>query len=398
MRRLFSRAAMIAAASLLLAAPAAAQSCQGGKSFEAWLRDFKAQAIQSGISPRAASAALDGLSFDRDVVRRDRAQGVFAQDFVQFSSRMVARYRLEKGAALIKKDAGIFRRVEQQFGVPAPVLVAFWGLETDFGANLGDSNTLRSVATLAYDCRRPDMFRTELMSALRLVDRGDLSPQEMRGPWAGELGQFQFLPSHYLNYGVDFDGDGHINLIRSDADALASAANYLTSLGWRRGEPWLQEVRVPGNLPWQEADLAIQHPRSYWVNLGVKPTGKADLPADNLPASLLLPMGKDGPAFLAYPNFQVYLKWNQSLVYSTTAAYFATRLAGAPPLDPGTARHLSVAQVKTLQQELARRGHDVGKIDGVIGEGTRAAVKQEQIRLGLPADSYPKAELLQQLR
>ncbi|MGF7159665.1 lytic murein transglycosylase [Rhodoligotrophos appendicifer] len=394
------RVRAIAAALLmtgLSAAPAFA-ACNNTGSFDRWLSSFKQEAVAQGISPATIASALDGVTLDQSVIKADRGQAVFAQSFLQFSDRMVAKYRLDKGAQLIKKYKATFDRIQQKYGVPAPVIVAFWGLETDFGANLGDKQTLRSLATLAYDCRRPDKFRVELMDALQLVQRGDLSPAQMRGPWAGELGQTQFLASNYLKYGVDFDGDGHINLISSVPDVLASTANYLDALGWQANQPWLQEVRVPADMPWEQADLATTHPRAQWVKWGVKAT-KGSLPADGMAASLILPMGKNGPAFLGYPNFRVYLEWNESLVYSLTAAYFATRLAGAPTLTRGDAPpSLSLAQGKQLQQKLAAMGYDVGKIDGIIGAGTRGAVQKVQAKLGLPADGYPTAELLARLR
>jgi hypothetical protein len=208
------------------------------------------------------------------------------------------------------------------------------------------------------------------------------------------------MPSEYYKYAVDYDGDGHRNLLRSPADVIGSTANYLVSLGWKRGEPWLQEVRVPAHLPWDQADLAIQHPRSKWAHWGVTlPDGRA-LPNDATTASLLLPMGRLGPAFLAYANFQVYLKWNASLVYSTTAAYYATRLAGAPAMGRGTGAIPAVTgeQVRELQQLLIRAGHDVGGADGKLGTQTRQAIKAMQTRLGLPADSYPTPELLARMR
>jgi lytic murein transglycosylase len=280
------------------------------------------------------------------------------------------------------------------------VIVAFWGLESDFGGNMGKEQTLRSLTSLAYDCRRSDLFRQQLMAALRIIERGDLSPSEMIGSWAGELGQTQFLPAHYYDFGVDYDGDGRRNLLRSVPDVLASTANYIAHLGWRRGEPWLQEVRVPARLAWDQADLEIRHPRSQWASWGVTLADGRPLPPGNLPASLLLPMGRFGPAFLAYSNFQVYLKWNQSLVYSTSAAYFANRLAGASVMQrPSVAvPGLSFEQNREMQQLLARRGYDVGKIDGILGQKTRVAVKAMQIKFGLAADSYPTAELLERLR
>ncbi|MCR4283612.1 MAG: peptidoglycan-binding protein, partial [Bauldia sp.] len=243
------------------------------------------------------------------------------------------------------------------------------------------------------------LFRRQLLAAIKIIDRGDLTAAEMRGPWAGEMGQVQFLAEHYLNYGVDFDGDGRVNMMTSAADSLASAANYLKALGWRRGEPWLQEVRLARELPWEQADLTVKLPLSQWAAWGVTLADGKPLPGKGPDASLHLPMGRNGPAFLAYPNFDVYLEWNNSLVYSTTAAYFAARLAGAPKVSSGSGVDLlSPAEVKELQRLLKARGYDVGKVDGIIGASTRAAVKDVQVKLGLPADSYPSKQLLAKLR
>jgi lytic murein transglycosylase len=403
MLRLKLRSMVLAAlATAALAAPAsAAVPCRNNTgSFEHWLDGFKQEAAAQGISRATISAALDGMAFDQAIINRDHGQGVFQQSFLQFSDRMVSRDRLQTGPRLVQKHASLFARIEQQYGVPAPVLVAFWGLESDFGSNNGRYPILRAVATLAYDCRRPEFFRTQLFDALRIMERGDLTPGEMIGDWAGELGPMQFTPSDYYKYAVDFDGDGRRDLVRSVPDTLASAANFLVGLGWRRGEPWLQEVRVPAELPWEEADLSVKHPRSQWVRWGVTLADGKPLPADNLPASLLLPMGRFGPAFLAYPNFQAFLGWNSAFVYATTAAYLATRLAGAPPIHrgSGTVVPLSTSQMLELQQLLARRGYLSGQVDGKLGLTTRAAVRQAQIKLGIPADSYPTMELINRLR
>jgi len=253
--------------------------------------------------------------------------------------------------------------------------------------------------TLAWDCRRGALFREELKAAMKIIERGDLRPDQMIGSWAGELGQMQFLPRHYYDYGVDYDNDGRVDLIHDIPDIIGSAAKFISSMGWRRGEPWLQQVRVTKSLPWEKADLAIQLPRSQWVAWGIEGVG-TDLPSDNLPASLLLPMGRNGPAFLAYPNFRVYTHWNQSLTYATTAAYLAARMAGAPNLNRsiGDVPSLSFGQTKELQALLKSRGYDVGEVDGKIGAGTRKAVKEMQLKLDLPADSYPTTELLTALR
>jgi lytic murein transglycosylase len=382
----------------LLAGPAAA--CHNTGSFEHWLDELKREAVAQKISQSTIESALDGLTFDPEIVRRDHGQGVFQQSFLQFSDRMASSDRIVEGKRRIQRYAALFARIEQQYGVPAPVLVSFWGLESDFGTNNGKFSVLRSIATLAFDCRRPDFFRPQLMDALRVIDRGDLSASDMIGDWAGELGGMQITPSDYYKYAVDFDGDGRRDAVHSVPDTLASAANFLGGLGWKRGQPWLQEVRVPTALPWDQADLAIQLPRSKWTALGVTLPDGRPLPADDLPASLLLLMGRNGPAFLAYPNFQAYLGWNQALVYATTAAYLATRIEGAPAVRRGNGpvALLSGAQILDLQHLLAKHGYSVGNLDGKLGLTTRAGIKQAQMKLGLPADSYPTADLIARLR
>ena len=251
--------------------PALAQrgACHKGASFEQWLDAFKREAVAQGVSQRAIAAASHLMVYDQQVVNKDRGQKVFSQTFLEFSDRMVAKHRIDGGIQRIAKNRPLFQRVEQQFGVPAPVIAAFWALETDFGGFMGNLPTIKSVTSLAYDCRRPDLFRKSLLAALKIVDHGDLSPDQMIGPFAGELGQFQFLPAHYEDYGVDYDGDGRRDLIRSTPDAVASAANYMSKIGWKRGQPWLEEVRVPAQMDWAQADLAIQHPRSQWARWGV---------------------------------------------------------------------------------------------------------------------------------
>ena len=261
------------AASLLLwlgcvTLPASAAAPCGGE-FATWLQGLKQEAAAEGISQRTIQSALGGVTYDPGIIQRDHAQGVFRQSFEQFSGRMVPP-RLARGQHLLQQYSATFARIEQQFGVPGAVIVAIWGLETDFGANSGKFPTIRSLATLAYDCRRPDKFRGEVIAALRIVDRGDMSPNEMRGAWAGEIGQTQFLPSSYLKFAVDYDGNGRRDLIHSVPDVLASTANYLKGYGWQRGQPW-----------------------------------------------------GEGTA-----NFQVLLEWNKSQVYTKTVAYFAQRLAG----------------------------------------------------------------------
>jgi lytic murein transglycosylase len=392
-------AAMIVGTALAGAGEAAAR-CRNTGSFERWLEAFKREASSSGISRAAIAAALDGVTFDPAIVRRDSGQGVFTQGFLQFAGRMAGGGRYQNGLRQMKANARLLAAIEQRFGVPPAVVAALWGLESDYGAYKGGKyQIIRSVATLAYDCRRPDFFRGQLLDALRIVQRGDLRADEMIGNWAGELGPTQFTPSDYYKHGVDFDGDGRVDMIRSVPDALASAANLLKSFGWQRGQPWLQEVRVPAQMPWQEADLTVRHPRAQWARWGVR-AAHGQLPTDNMPASLILPMGRNGPAFLAYSNFKAYIEWNAALVYSTTAAYFATRLAGAPQVGPGNAPVVvpDARQVQELQRLLIAHRFLTGEADGRMGSQTRAAVKQAQLKYGLPADSYPTPELAERLR
>lgn len=381
---------------------ASAADCQptSPSKFPSWLSGVKKEAAGMGISKRGLSG-LDGLTYDPAVIKRDRSQSVFSLTFLEFQARLISGGRMNKGAALIKQHAAIFKQVEQRYGVPASVITAFWGLETDFGGYMGDFHTIRSLATLAFDCRRPEKFRPQVFAALQILDRGDMTEEDMVGAWAGEIGQVQFLPADFLESAVDADGDGRVDLKRSIPDILMSTGSLLVNHGWQANQPWLQEVSVPEDMPWDQADIAIQHPRSQWAKWGVKLASGKSLKADKAGASLLLPMGRHGPAFLAYPNFtKVYLKWNESLIYSTTAAYFATRLAGAPPVSKGNGPvdALDYNQIMELQKILTRMGYDVGKVDGKLGAASRAAVKAVQIKLGLPADSWPTTEFLARLR
>ena len=268
--RFLFRAIAVGAVVVTPAAAALAATCGTG-SFEAWLDNFKTEAAAKGISQPVIASGLSGVTLDKSVLSRDQSQRVFSQSFEEFSGRMVPP-RLTRGANMMKQYGSVLGRIEQSYGVPGEVLVAIWGLETDYGVNIGKLSTLRSLATLAYDCRRSEMFRAELMDALRIVERGDLAPTEMRGAWAGELGQTQFMPSSWIKFAVDFDGNGRPDLLRSAPDVLASTANYLAGHGWQRGKDW-----EPGSA-----------------------------------------------------NFAVIQQWNKSQVYSRTIAYFASQLSRTP--------------------------------------------------------------------
>ncbi|HHB80242.1 MAG TPA: lytic murein transglycosylase, partial [Aliiroseovarius sp.] len=333
---------------------------------------------------------------DSRTLKADRAQGIFTTPFVEFSRKLISQNRIDNGRANLRKYKSVFDVMERKYGVSRGVLTAFWAFETDFGAFQGDFNTLNSLMTLSHDCRRPELFQPQVFSALELYEHGDFSPTGTKGAWAGEIGMVQMLPGDILESGVDGDGDGHVNLKGSAADALLSGANMLHKLGWKAGQPWLQEVVMPKDFDWAKTGLDTKLGVSQWKQMGVTPRSGSF--AGKGPASIILPQGRKGPAFIAYPNFDVYFEWNQSFVYVTTAAYFATRLEGAPIYKAGNPEPgLSRGQMKTLQKKLQARGHDIGKLDGILGAKTRAAVQKEQARLGLPSDAWPTAALLSRL-
>lgn len=384
-------------ASLLLAAPLSAQSVPCGGDFGAFVNALQAEATATGRDPATVRAFFATVRHDPAVLRADRNQGHFQLDFIAFSRRLISPDRLEGARSRADRYDATFDTIEARYGVPRGVLLAFWAFETDFGAVQGDFNTADALVTLAHDCRRPHLFRPEVFAAIDLFARGDFDPASTTGAWAGEIGQVQMLPGDILEAGVDGDGDGHVTLKTSAEDALMSGGHMLQRLGWRAGEPWLQEITVPPALDWRLTGLDKTLPVADWAAMGVVAREDA-LGPGALPASVLLPMGKDGPAFLAYPNFRVYFEWNQSLTYVTTAAYFATRVGGAPVYDAGDPDPgLDGDQMLRLQERLAALGHDVGQFDGILGARTRAAVQAEQARLGLPADAWPTRALLEAL-
>ncbi|MBC7741580.1 MAG: lytic murein transglycosylase [Bdellovibrionaceae bacterium] len=377
--------------------------CVNKVPFAKWLEAFKSEALTQGISEETLRLANDQFQVDPKVVEKDRAQfkskSVFGQTFLTFSDRMATDGRRDKAIQLAKKHAKTFSEIEAKYGVPAAPLLSFWALESDFGASTGTFQILRSAVTLAYDCRRHEMFREQAFSALKLVEKKHIKPDAV-GNWAGELGGLQFMAKDYLESGVDHDGDGRIDIVGSIPDALATAGQFLKSKGWKKGQAWMREVIVPEVMRWEEATMEIKKPVSAWAALGVKPAQGEFVNELNLPASLLLPMGRLGPAFLAYPNLDALLGWNESLVYSTTAAFLATRIVGAKPMQRGSAnlKTLALGEVMELQKLLKSNGYEPGEPDGKIGTGTRSAVRAAQLKLGLPADGYPSEELLLKMR
>ena len=384
------RAAVIA---LLLTTPAAAAPCGGD--FGAFLQTMEAEAVAAGVPADKAAGFFQGARQDRKVLKADRSQGVFRKTFLDFSQSLISKGRLSTARSKSVALDDIFTRAETEYGVSRGILLAFWAFETDFGQVQGDFNTRNALLTLAHDCRRPELFQPQVLAAAQLfaLDEFDLGTT---GAWAGEIGMVQMLPKDILERGVDGDGDGLILLKTSEADAILSGARMLQHYGWRAGEPWLAEVTLPRDFDWRLTCLDTERPTVDWQALGVTPRNGPLAPG--LTASILLPQGRNGPAFLAYPNYRVLFEWNKSFVYVTTAAYFATRIEGADPYAAGNPDPaLDLDQMKALQEKLASLGHDVGKIDGILGAGTRTAVQKEQVRLGLPADGWPTKALLDAL-
>jgi len=384
----------LAMCAALAVTPALSAPCGG--SFGGFIAAIKAEAVQKGFAPAEADRFFAVVAQDNRVLKADRSQGVFRKTFTDFSGNLISQGRINNGAANAKKYKAVFDRAAKDYGVSRGILLSFWAFETDYGKVQGDFNTVNALATLGHDCRRPALFQPQLHAAMQLWKRGMLDPAKTTGAWAGEIGMVQMLPADILERGVDGDGDGKVSLKTSPPDAILSGARMLRDLGWRKGEPWLQEVVVPADLDWSKTGLDKGMPASDWARLGVKArSGKL---AGNLRGSILLPQGRKGPAFIAYPNYNVLFEWNKSFVYVTTAAYFATRLEGAPAFNPGKPdAPLSEGDMKALQTKLQARGHDVGKIDGILGALSRVAVQKEQVRLGLPADAWPTRALLGRL-
>ncbi|RZA02820.1 MAG: lytic murein transglycosylase, partial [Moraxellaceae bacterium] len=297
-----------------------------------------------------------------------------------------------QGKALLAQHKQLLDQITRQYGVPAVYLLAFWGLESDFGRVFGNIPVVDSLTTLACDTRRSEFFSGELMSALRILDMGDVAPEKMVGSWAGAMGNLQFMPSTYLQHATDYDGDQKRDLWNSMPDAMASAAKFLQSLGWQSGSSWGQEVKLPNGFSFLDAGLKNTKTVMEWKKLGVKFANNQPLPLENQKASLLIPSGHQGPAFLVYENFNVIMRWNRSEFYSLAVGHLADRIGCAGPLvqsPPANELRLRFDQITVLQEQLNQRGFDAGVPDGILGPGTRRAISQFQHQQGMIADGYP---------
>ena len=371
---------------------AAAQDCGGG--FYGFVQELKSEARARGYSSALSEQFFASVAQDPKVIKADRAQGVFQLPFLEFSGRLISDHRLQHGAKNAAKYKREFDFIERELGVPRGVLLAFWAFETDYGAFQGNYNTLNALVTLAHDCRRPELFRPQIFAALELFKRGDFDPVTTTGAWAGEIGMVQMLPEDILVNGIDGDGDGQVQLKTSAPDALMSGASMLRALGWQPNQPWLQQVTLPADMDWSLTGLTTEKTLREWAALGLRGRHKP-LASGDVRASVLLPQGHKGPAFLVYPNFRVFIEWNESLIYITTAGYFATLLEGGAPLDPASPdTGLTGDQMRVLQQKLVELGFDVGDVDGILGAKTRAAVRIVQDVLAMPIDGWPTPALL----
>jgi membrane-bound lytic murein transglycosylase B len=364
--------------------------------FDTWLVAFRQDAAAKGISATTLDAALTGITPVERVIALDRRQPEFLQTFADYLGRRITPQQVARGQALMAEHAVLLDRVEQQYGIPKAVLVAFWGLETNYGTTLGSLNIPASLATLAYDGRRSDFFRSQLLDALRIIDAGHVGAAEMNGSWAGAMGHMQFMPSTFRAYAVDGDGDGRIDVWRSLPDAMVSAANYLQRAGWRANEPVAIEVRLPEGFDWRKARVAHRLPVTDWTALGVQTTDAAALPAASGRAAIVLPQGWQGPAFMVFDNFDVVMQWNRSVNYALAVAQLAQQIAGGSALTvpAGEAGALSTAQLKAMQQALNEMGFDNGTADGLPGPRTQSALRRYQVVHQLPADGYPAPSVL----
>ena len=368
-------------------------------SFEDFLSNVRQIAIEQGVSKSTIDKAFFELSPNLDILEADRKQAEFSQNFWHYINKRVNQTRLNNGYDTLKQNTSLLNTVSQKYGVPDYILVSFLGLESNYGTYTGKLSLIQSLATLAFDPRRSDFFTRELVTLLKLIDKGKI-PIDAKGSWAGAMGAIQFMPSNVLTYGVDADKDGDIDLWNSKDDIYASAANFLKHLGWNKGEKWGREVTIPKNFDYRLTGLQNKKKVTEWGSLGIRQANGSALPNSSMEGSLIVPMGHRGPAFLVYQNFRVILDWNRSQLYALSVGYLADRIKGqgklrAKPLDEPL---LSKEDILSIQETLNILGYDVGVADGVLGPKTRAATRQFQSDIGMVADGYVGYELLQKFQ
>lgn len=396
-KRCLSRSVTGFFASLLLAG-SVFSPLAGAEEFTACIARLKLEAQQQGISSQQV-AVLDNVKPIARTIELDRNQPEFVQTFAGYFNQRVSDYRIRYGREMLDQHRAFLTALTEQYGVPAQYLVSFWALESNFGRHIGKIPILDTLATLACDERRSELFSRELFAALTLMERHQIGVDTMQGSWAGAIGHTQFLPSAYVQFGIDGDNDQRVDLWNSQADALTSAANYLQQLGWQPELRWGREVQLPENFPYHLAGINSPKPLDEWQSLGVMTADGKPLPEASIEASLLIPSGAEGPKFLVYDNFHVIMKWNRSQYYALAVGHLADRINGAGELrqPPPISQPLTRQQIEQLQTRLAQLGFDVGDIDGQLGPQTSSAIRAYQKQKGVLADGFADQELLQML-
>jgi len=372
----------------------------GDAAFQGFVRDFETTAVAAGITPDTYNRAMAGIVPVATIQQVIDNQPEFAKQVWNYLDAAVSARRVADAKVMLTRYADTLSAIESKTGVPKEILVAIWGMETDYGSSVGDYSLFATLTTQAYQGPRQQYARRELLAALKLLQQENYPVSEMTASWAGAFGQTQFMPSTFFKYATDGDGDGKIDLWRSAPDALASTAALFANEGWQTGKPWGYEVKLPKDFDFSLADLGDQKPLSDWAAMGIEDTDGAALPADADPASLYLPAGARGPAFMLFDNFRVIMKYNNAASYALAVGMLADRMAGGKAFVaswPRGERALSRAERSQFQTDLKTLGYDPGGTDGLLGRKTRAALKQYQKSKNLPADGFPTADLLASL-
>lgn len=390
------------APSLVITSPtqAASGELDQNQRFARWVADFSATARTAGITDATLQSAFDTVRFIPRVTELDGAQPEFSRAVWDYLDSAVSAQRVVRGQDRLLQARPAVDAAAARYGVPAEILAAIWGMESNYGSFTGDIPTIDALATLGFEGRREAWARSQLLAALKILQNGDINRAQMVGSWAGAMGQTQFLPSNFLAYAVDADGDGRRDIWGSLPDVMASTANFLSRSGWQAGQPWGQEVRLPTGFDLTLADGEQRRPASAWADLGVRSVDGATLPA-LADSAILLPASSRGPAFLVGQNFRTLLRYNNSTSYALAVGLLAQALAGGPAVQtawPRDLQTLSRSEVLALQTALNTRGFDSGTPDGVMGPATRSGLRRYQRSVGLPADGYPTLELLQRLQ
>ena len=375
-----------------------ATDTRANRTFGEWLKALRDEAHGKGISKATLNAALQDIAPVMRVIELDRRQPEFTQTFWSYLNQRVSEQRIERGRKLMARHRDLLNKIHAKYGVPARYLVAFWGLETNFGSDPGSFRVIDALVTLAYDRRRPQFFRVQLLDALQIIEDGHISPDAMTGSWAGAMGHMQFMPSTFIAHAVDYTGDGRKDIWGSLPDAFASAANFLSDMGWRPGEIWGREVQLPADFNLLLATMNNKKTVTAWSALGVRRADGKALPRADMGGAIVLPQGYKGPAFLVYDNFRVILRWNRSVNYAISVGHLADRIVGRPRILTGRdAEHepLSHQEIEKMQHLLNRLGFDAGSTDGLPGSRTSAAIRAFQKAYALPPDGYPTPSLLQ---